>query len=372
MSASEGTWLPARWRHLLVIAILAVALTTVMTRVRAEPVYPVPEWGNLQAPESLGYSSAGLAAVDSYIDGLNTHSIQVSVGGKVLYQRGDLSAVSYIASVRKSVLAMMYGKYVLDGTIDLDSTLADLGVDDIGGLLPIEKQARVEDLISARSGIYHPASNSGDNTADAPPRGSQQPGTYYLYNNWDFNAAGGLFEMLTGRGIYQELNETIALPLGFQDFDLASHKKSGDAERSRFLAYHMNFSTRDMARIGYLMLRQGKWQDAQLVDPDWVRRMVAPITQASEMNPDSRRNTGFDYGYMWWVLDDDSMAPVYKGAYAGRGHFGQYLLVIPALDMVVSHKTWPVRYSTPEEYEAVRVTWPAFWGIIERLAAAKE
>lgn len=371
MSTSEGSGFSAPQRFLAAIAILAVVLAVVFNQRQGAPIYPVPDWPEVSSPGSLGYSAAGLAEVDSYIDTLNTHSILVSVGGEVLYTRGDLTEVSYIASVRKSVLAMMYGKYVLDGTVDLDQTLEELGVDDIGGLLTIEKQATIEDLISARSGVYHPASNGGDSTADAPPRGSQQPGSYYLYNNWDFNAAGGIFEMLTGRGIYEELHQTIAIPLGFQDFDLASHEKSGDEERSKFLAYHMNFSTRDLARIGYLMLRQGKWQNTQLIDPGWVQRMVSPTTQAQDMNPDSLRNSGFDYGYMWWVLDDDTMPPVYKGAYAGRGHFGQYLAVIPALDMVVSHKTKPVEYTTPEEYEEIRVTWPAFWGIVEGLVAAR-
>ncbi len=71
---------------------------------------------------------------------------------------------------------MLYGYWVENGTIDLDATMEDLGVDDIGGLLPIEKQAKVDHLITARSGVYHPASNGGDNLADAPERGSQVPG----------------------------------------------------------------------------------------------------------------------------------------------------------------------------------------------------
>ena len=62
----------------------------------------------------------------------------------------------------------------------------------------IEKTATIDHLITARSGIYHLASNSGDNSPDAPPRGSQTPGEYFLSNNWDFNAAGAVFEQETG------------------------------------------------------------------------------------------------------------------------------------------------------------------------------
>lgn len=82
---------------------------------------------------------------------------------------GPVQAVSIVFSARKSVLPMMYGRYMANGTIDLDRTLADLGIDDVGGLLPIERQARLRDLLAARSGVYHAAANGGDDAAAAPP-----------------------------------------------------------------------------------------------------------------------------------------------------------------------------------------------------------
>ena len=184
------------------------------------------------------------------------------VGGRALYEYGDLTTVSYLASVRKSVLAMLFGKYVANGTIKLNKTLADLKIDDIGGLLPIERTATVADLLGARSGVYHEASNPGDNLADAPPRGSQKPGTYFLYSNWDFNALGTIFEQETGQNIYDALEKDIVRPIGMRDFDRARTSRTGDATRSQHLAYHMNFSTRDMARIGYVMLRNGRVERA--------------------------------------------------------------------------------------------------------------
>ena len=187
------------------------------------------------------------------------------VGGRSLYEYGDLTTVSYLASVRKSVLAMLYGNYVANGTIKLNKSLADLSIDDIGGLLPVERTATVADLLGARSGVYHEASNPGDNLADAPPRGSQKPGTYFLYSNWDFNALGTIFEQETGQNIYDALEKDIVRPIGMRDFDRATHQRTGDAARSQHLAYHMNFSTRDMARLGYVMLRDGEWNGRQIV-----------------------------------------------------------------------------------------------------------
>jgi CubicO group peptidase (beta-lactamase class C family) len=256
-------------------------------------------------------------------------------------RHGDIERISYLASVRKSVLSILYGIYEERGRIDLDRTLAQLGIDDIEGLTDEEKQATVLNLITARSGIYHPASNSGDDLANAPPRGSQKPGSYYLYSNWDFNALGTIFEKETGIDIYAALEQDLALPLGFQDFDRDRHRKSGDLNRSVHPAYHMNLSTRDMARIGYLMLRDGNWAGRQIVPRAWVRESTRAFTRRTEMNPAGRRDGAFGYGYLWWVFDDPDLPSAYRGAYTGLGAVGQHILVMPELDLVVAHKTDP-------------------------------
>lgn len=80
-------------------------------------------------------------------------------------------------------------------------------------------------LLTARSGVYHEASNSGDDSDSAPARGSQEPGSYFLYNNWDFNAAGAAFELMTGGEIFDALMTDLAEPLGFEDFQRSRQKE---------------------------------------------------------------------------------------------------------------------------------------------------
>ena len=92
-----------------------------------------------------------------------------------------------------------------------------------------------------------------------------------------------------------------------------------------------------MARLGYLMLRGGKWGDNQVISPKWHAEMLAVSTKSKDMNPAKYRNGIFEYGYMWWLFKMDN--PVFKGAYSARGAMGQYITVIPELDMVVAHKT---------------------------------
>ena len=303
--------------------------------------FPAADWQRIQRPECAGWSAAGLTQVRERLSQMATTGFVAVVGGRVLMEYGDLQAISYLASVRKSVLSMLYGIYVERGAIDLDQTLEQLGIDDHGGLSPEERQATVRHLLSARSGIYHAASNSGDDLASAPPRGSQRPGAYYLYNNWDFNALGTIFEQRTGKDIYDAVGEHLAGPLQMQDWDRAIQRKSGDSTRSRHLAYHLNLSTRDMARIGYLMLRGGNWAGTPIVPRAWVTESTRAITRVHEMNPPRRRDGPFGYGYLWWVFDQPELGPVYRGAFTGLGAVGQQILVMPALDLVVTHKTRP-------------------------------
>jgi hypothetical protein len=59
------------------------------------------------------------------------------------------------------------------------------------------------------------------------------------------------------------------------------------------------------------------------------------------MNPASHRKGPFGYGYLWWVWDGPWATGPYAGAYTGLGAVGQHITVLPALDLVVAHKTRP-------------------------------
>jgi len=343
-------------RRLLTAALLAVLCPAGPAPLSAQEghTFPGARWEEVGRGEleAYGWSPQGLRRTFEFLrDSAHSTGVVVVDRGRVVFEFGDVEELSYLASVRKSILAMLYGKHVEAGTIDLDATLAELGVDDIGGLLPVEREATVHHLITARSGVYHPASNGGDNLADAPPRGSQTPGNYMLYNNWDFNAAGAVFEQLTGRDIYDELEEQLARPLGFQDWDRSAQRKSGDLSVSRNPAYHMWISTRDMARIGLLMLHEGNWNGEQVISRDWARRIVSVVTPLEEMNPVGRRDGYFGYGYMWWVWDGPRAVGPFEGAYTARGAVGQWISVFPALDLVVAHKTNSV-YSRTTSWES--------------------
>jgi CubicO group peptidase (beta-lactamase class C family) len=335
-----------QFRSRLSVVVLSLSIVTTALSVQIPPraqVVPGKDWESIESPESVGFSSKRLAAVRSWLQSLDTTSMMIVVGGRSLFAYGDLSHLSYLASGRKSVLSLLYGKYVANGTIDLNRKLSDLDFTDIGGLLPAERSTTILDLLRARSGVYHPASNGGDDLAHAPPRGSVTPGSRFLYNNWDFNAAGAVFEQITGRNIYDALQSELAQPLEMQDFDRSRQVKNGDMAVSQHQAYPIWLSTRDMARVGLLALRGGRWGDRQLVPADWIQRTTALVSPFSEMDQvfeDSPPTVGrWGYGSLWWVWDAAHPSDPLTGAFTAWGVGGQYITVVPKLDMVIAHKT---------------------------------
>ncbi len=265
--------------------------------------------------------------------------MMIVVQGRVIFSYGDTTHTSKIASARKSIVGMLYGKYV-PSAIDLGKTVEQLGLQEKTPFLPIETHATLEQLLAGRSGIYTAPSDL------LPRRGSHFPGTYFQYQNWDFNAAGTAFEKLTGKGIYEALGTDLAVPLGMQDFSLAKQHKLPE-EGSVHPEYAMYLSTRDMARLGLLMLDLGTWNGKNIISTDWVRYITSLVTPFREVQPWMLQNAGeperWGFGYAWWVWDapsfpGDVRIGFMQGAYSAMGTGGTFITVFPARDMVVVHK----------------------------------
>lgn len=237
------------------------------------PDVPGKDW-QLVSPESEGYSSKKLDALRAWLAAGPTTAMVIVVHGHMIFSYGDTARVSKIASVRKSILSMLYGTNLTVVQKVQADTVEDLGLAEPGKpLLPIEKTATLEQLLSGRSGIYLlPEGVSPDKdliAASQPQRGSECPGMYFHYNDWDFNAAGTAFEKITGRNIYDALQTDLAQPLKMQDFDRTRQAKIPHQGQIH-PEYAMYLSTRDMARLGLLMLRSGNWNGKQIIPAEWV------------------------------------------------------------------------------------------------------
>ena len=351
----------------LLAALFAASMMPAACAAQApENTTPGANWETVNR-ESISYSSLRLDALTALLKAENTTAMLVAVHGKVIFQYGDVSYVSQIASVRKSVLSMLYGNYVQSNKIDLQKTVKDLGLADVQPFLPLEERATLEQVLAGRSGVYIVTEKPGPHGPESfqPRRGTQLPGNYFTYNEWDFNAAGTAFEKLTGKNIYDALESDLARPIGMQDFDRARQVKASNLPYSLHESYPMYLSTRDMARLGQLMLRHGNWNGKQVIPSDWVDYSTILWTPFQDINPswlrEYARSDGWGFGLMWFVWDEpgflkhDWTGPM-QGAFIAMGSAGQYIAVLPAQDMVIAHKVDLTNYKgqvTPLQWDAI-------------------
>ncbi|MGD9829134.1 MAG: serine hydrolase domain-containing protein, partial [Hyphomicrobiaceae bacterium] len=246
--------------------------------------------------EGSRFSPDGLAAVLDEARRIDTAALLLLDNGRPVLEFGDLARRYKSHSIRKSLLSALYGIHVAAGRIDLAATLADLGIDDKLGLTDVEKRATVYDLLMARSGIYHPTCHeSARMRAIREPRGSHGPSTYWVYNNWDFNALGTIFDKLVGCSLFEEFRDRLATPLGMQDFRYDAERRDGEysgSDETVHPAYPFRISTRDLARFGLLYLADGVWNGQRLLPETWVAQSVQPYSHAGADGA---------YGFMWWL-----------------------------------------------------------------------
>ena len=153
-----------------------------------------------------------------------------------------------------------------------------------------------------------------------------EPGTRWDYSDPAFAHLALAFAGITGREMSDYLQERVFAPIGIE-------KLSWDVQGgSGFIGPHTNAHTgihvsgRELARFGYLMLRDGVWEGERLI-PEWWINLATRTSQ--DLNP--------DYGYTWWVNTQGTRWPgLPRDAFALCGYRANYCCVIPSLDMVVA------------------------------------
>jgi CubicO group peptidase (beta-lactamase class C family) len=281
------------------------------------------------------WSEEKLAAFTKKATELGVLGLVCLADGKTLVSHGDVSRPLRIASVRKSILNALYGVAMNRQKINLDATMKDVGIDDYTPLTETEKQATVRDLFKARSGVYiSTAAETPAMKAARPQRGSHAPGTFWYYNNWDFNVLGEIYQRLTGRGLYTAVEHDLAGPLGWRDFDpMRDARYQYLAGSPRFPAYNLFMSARDLATVGQLYLNQGMLDGKSHVPVKWVEESTTMYSVTG------RKGIESGYGYLWWGATDKEGADpagIPLGSYTAAGNGGRYVVVLPSVRGVIA------------------------------------
>ncbi|MDI6028396.1 serine hydrolase [Corticibacterium sp. UT-5YL-CI-8] len=190
----------------------------------------------------------------------------------------------------------------------------------------------MRDLLMARSGIYHVAAyETAGIRQKRPERGSHAPGSFWFYNNWDFNALGTIYRQQTGEDIFQSFAQRIAAPISMEDFSAGDGSYSLE-KSSVHPAYPFTMSARDLARFGQLFLNGGQWGGRQVIPAAWVGEATTALSQPSD------HTSG--YGYMWWTLRTDHWG---QGGAFNAGYGGQVVAYVPEKRLVIVQTVDPAQ-----------------------------
>lgn len=317
---------------------------------RSVEYFPGKQWSKTASPEMAGWSVEKLELARKYSNTLHSGAVVVVENGVIVAEWGNITTRYKLDSVRKSLMSAMYGIFVDKKIINPTSTLKELHITDTGGLSPNEERATVHNLLTARSGVFHPAAYETEGMQEKrPQRNSHDPGTFWFYNNWDFNVLLTIFNQETKEDFFEQFQERIAKPLQMEQFGLEDTSYHYDLELSSHPAYLFRMSALDLARFGLLYLREGKWRGQQILSGDWIRRSTQKYTVLNPKKPER------GYGYLWWIDE---------GVFYASGNGGQRLFIIPELDVVIVHRV--------DTDSKIRVKTTSIWELFDKILQARE
>lgn len=173
---------------------------------------------------------------------------------------------------------------------------------------------------------------------------AHEPGTVFRYNSGATQLLSPIFRAATGHDIEEYAVRHLFAPLGIaRHFWKRTPTGLADTEGGLYLA------PRDLAKIAYLYLRNGIWEDKVVVPAEWVKASIAPSIAV----PDSGN---VKYGFKWWLYPYGRNGA--RVAFGGSGLGGQRPIVLPELDLVIVFTGWnilPDRPSLPARVAIDRV-----------------
>ena len=155
-----------------------------------------------------------------------------------------------------------------------------------------------------------------------------EPGTKWIYNTGNTHLLGVILKTKTGL----QANEFAEKYL-FEQLQINKYKWNSDPMDYPCVGGSnggLRLMTRDFAKIGQLILDEGKWKGVQVVSKSWVDESTAIHINATNISK---------YGYLWW-RDKYKIKGKVLNAICGYGYGGQSLRIFPELNMVIAMTSW--------------------------------
>lgn len=250
------------------------------------------------SPASIQDEETSLA-ISSLIEGArasNTDAMLVLRDGRVVaeyYRSGKPPGAIETMSVTKSLIALAVGRLVTQGKIiSLDQPVSDF--------YPEWRQGRkakitIRMLLDQTSGLQN-VPMASEEIYPAPDliklalaaELSDEPGKVFSYNNKAMNLLAGIIEKASGKRMDRYIESDLLRPMGIEG-NAWNTAFGFDPAGNPYAMSGWKATAQDAAKIGQLVLDEGRWENEQLIDSGFIRAMVA-------QSPSDYRY----YGFLWW------------------------------------------------------------------------
>lgn len=325
----------------LAVVAIVVALAIVFIprwlqpeQVSTQTYWPTEGW-RTSTPEEQGFNSAKLAEglQDLQEGNVGINSLLIIRNGYVLldayFDPYDGSFPHKLASVTKSVTTTLIGIAIDQGKLRLDAPMVSFFPDrTIANLDDRKKSITVRHLAEMMNGMESGCLAGDEPTLDAmrstpdwvqaalDRKMVQNPGTSFCYDSPGMHLLSAILQKTTGMTELEFARQNLFEPLGIQEVFWEADPQGythgwGD----------LYLKPPDAAKLGYLWLNHGRWEDKQIVSASWLADMVKVHSNAG----------GDDYGYGIWIAQDKAPSDNYFAV--GRG--GQYIRVYPSFKAII-------------------------------------
>ena len=294
-------------------------------------------------PESQGVPSE---AILKFIDGCEKtfdagdlgamHGFVIVRHGKVIAEGSwkpfdTLNETHMLYSHSKSFTSSAIGLLADRGKIDLDERIVDIFSNEVPAKVSENlAQLRVRDLLTMNVGKKdHLLRDGGDWVKEFLSKDFfRKPGTGFKYDSDATYMLAAIVEKKSGMKMMDYLQKNM-----FDQIGITKAWTTCSPQGIPCGGWGMNMTTRELARFGQLYLNRGDWDGKRVLSSDWVSLATTRQTWSGWQNVGVKAlGEGTDweqgYGFQFWRCR--------HGAYRADGAGGQYTVVIPEKDMVVS------------------------------------
>jgi len=299
--------------------------------------YLIPQKINKDLISRIGFQRDGemISDFNELLDLTRTNAFVIVHNDTVVYEKylngRSRESLCKAFSASKSILSLLIGIAIQEGKIEdindpLKKYIKDFKNEKLGYIT-------IKQCLNQTTGIKY--NNSMSSPFSDKPRFyytlnvrdlikgvelGNKPGTNWSTDEYSILLLGAVLENATDGSISDYLQQKIWIKIGME----YPAKFSVDSKEHKFehVADGLNATAIDFAKIGMLLLKNGQWNNDQIIPEEWISESVS-LNESLKTD-----RIGLNFKHLWWIKRKN-------GDFHAAGHFGQYIFISPRSNTVI-------------------------------------